>query len=290
MHQVNAKSILSSKNGMNLYRGCTHGCIYCDSRSACYNMEHDFEDVEVKINGPQLLEKALRSKKKRGMIVTGAMCDPYLPLEKELGLTRKCLELIERYDYGVSLLTKSDLILRDLDLLKKIHEKTKCVVQMTLTTADEELCQILEPNVCTTKRRAEVLNIMRQEGIPTIIWMTPILPFINDTQENIDSILNYARQAKSYGVLAFKIGMTLRLGDREYYYKKLDEHFPGLRKRYVQTYANAYDVPSPANKTLMKYFKSRCKEYGLECQVNKLFAYMGQFEEKNAPVQMKLEF
>ena len=153
---------------MNLYRGCTHGCIYCDSRSVCYHMDHPFEDVAVKQNAPGLLERALGRKREKCMIGTGAMCDPYMHCEKELELTRKCLQIIERYGFGAAVQTKSDLILRDLPLLKKINEKTKCVVQMTLTTCDEDLCRILEPNVCTTRRRWEVLKILQQEGIPTV--------------------------------------------------------------------------------------------------------------------------
>ena len=168
MHFVDAKGILSPQNGMNIYRGCTHGCIYCDSRSTCYGFTHAFEDVEVKQNAPELLEKALRSKRKKCMIGTGAMCDPYMHCEETLQLTRKCLELIARYEFGATVHTKSDRVLRDLDLLKRIHEKAKCVVQMTLTTYDESLCKILEPNVCTTRRRAEVLEILRDNGIPTI--------------------------------------------------------------------------------------------------------------------------
>lgn len=183
MHYADAKGILSPKNGMNLYRGCTHGCIYCDSRSACYQIAHDFEDVEVKRNAPKLLEAALRKKRGRCMIGTGSMCDPYLPIEKSERLTRRCLELIDRYGFGFSVLTKSDLVLRDLDLLKSVNAKAKCVVQMTLTTFDEALCGILEPNVCTTSRRFEALKILRDEGIPTVVWLCPILPFINDTEE-----------------------------------------------------------------------------------------------------------
>ena len=165
MHYVNSKSILSAKNGMNLYRGCTHGCIYCDSRSDVYNMNHKFEDIEVKANSLELLKKALKSRRKKAMIGTGAMCDPYIPLEKDLRYLRQSLELIYKYGFGFTCITKSDLILRDLDLLKKINEKTKVVVQMTLTTADEDLCRILEPNVCTTKRRVEVLNILMEHGL-----------------------------------------------------------------------------------------------------------------------------
>jgi len=152
-HYKEVKGILSQHNGTNFYRGCTHGCIYCDSRSKCYDFKHDFEDIEVKINAPQLLEAALKSKRKKCMISTGAMCDPYLHLEKEERLTRKCFEIIEKYGFGLSVLTKSDLILRDTDLLESINKKAKCVVEMTLTTADENLCKIIEPNVATTYER-----------------------------------------------------------------------------------------------------------------------------------------
>ncbi|MCI9230443.1 MAG: radical SAM protein, partial [Lachnospiraceae bacterium] len=231
VHFVDAKGILSQLNGMNVYRGCTHGCIYCDSRSACYGFTHAFEDIEVKRNAPQLLEKALRSKRRKCMIGTGAMCDPYMHCEEELQITRKCLELIERYEFGAAIQTKSDRILRDLDLLKRINEKTKCVVQMTLTTYDEALCRILEPNVCTTGRRAQVLEILRDEGIPTVVWLSPILPFLNDTKENIEGILEYCVRAKVRGIICFGMGMTLREGDREYYYQALDRHFPGLRQK-----------------------------------------------------------
>jgi DNA repair photolyase len=191
MHFVQAKGILSQNNGMNIYRGCSHGCIYCDSRSRCYGFTHAFEDIEVKKNAPELLEQALRSKRHKCMIGTGAMCDPYLPAEKELQLTRKCLELIDRYEYGVTVLTKSNLVLRDLDLLQSINKKAKAVVQMTLTTYDEELCRKIEPHVSTTRERFEVLMRCKELGIPTLVWMTPILPFINDTRENIEGLLDY---------------------------------------------------------------------------------------------------
>ena len=179
MHFVEAKGLLTGKNGqygMNIYRGCSHGCIYCDSRSTCYQFTHPFEDIEVKINAPELLEKALKSKRKKCMIGTGSMSDPYMHCEEELRLTRKCLEVISQYEFGVSILTKSDRILQDIDLLDEINRKTKCVVQMTLTTFDDDLCKILEPNVCNTKRRIQVLEEMQKRGIPTMVWLCPILP------------------------------------------------------------------------------------------------------------------
>ncbi len=288
MHEVQAKGILSAKNGMNIYRGCSHGCIYCDARSNCYQMNHDFEDIEVKANAPQLLEKALRGKRKKCMIGTGAMSDPYLHLEKELKLTRQCLELIDEYGFGLAIQTKSDMILRDLDLLKSINKKTKCVVQMTLTTYDDELCKIVEPNVCVTSRRAEVLNILKEEGIPTVCWMTPILPFVNDTEENIRGILNYTKQAKCYGIMFFDIGMTLRDGDRQYYYEKLDIHFPGLKERYKKTFGDAYMVPSLNRRYLNGLVRKFCRENGMVCDTDKLFAYMAEFEDKQAGEQMSL--
>lgn len=286
MHEIRAKAILSAQNGMNIYRGCQHGCIYCDARSTCYQMDHDFEDIAVKMNAPQLLEQALLHKRKRCMIGTGSMSDPYIPLEKELGLTRKCLELILQYGYGLAIQTKSDLILRDLDLLRQINRTTKCVVQMTMTTYDEELCKVLEPGVCTTKRRFEVLDILRQEGIPTICWMTPILPFINDTRENIEGLLDYCIRAKVYGILEFGIGVTLRDGDRQYFYAQLDRHFPGMKERYQRAYGNQYELPSKEQEELLQMIRYTCAQNGIVNGAENLFSYMHTFEDKAAGEQI----
>ncbi|SHJ96405.1 SPL family radical SAM protein [Desulforamulus aeronauticus] len=278
MHYKDAKSILSSKNGMNPYRGCTHGCIYCDSRSECYGMTYTFEDVEVKQNAPQLLEDALRKKRGRSMIATGAMSDPYLPLEKSERLTRHCLEIIDRYGFGFSVITKSDLVLRDMDLLQSIHHKAKCVVQMTLTTYDEALCRILEPNVATTRRRFEVLKELQSAGIPTVVWLTPILPFLNDTEENIQELLSYCGEAGVRGILTFGIGMTLRSGNREYFYQKLDEHFPGMKQRYMRAFGTAYGIKSPNGKTLGKLVKEFCKQNDILCGTQTVFDYLNQLD------------
>ena len=288
MHFVDAKGILSSHNGMNLYRGCTHGCIYCDSRSDCYQMAHDFEDIEVKQNAPELLEKALRSKRKKCMIGTGAMCDPYMHCEEQLGLTRKCLSLIDEYGFGVAIQTKSDRILRDLDLLTSINRKAKCVVQMTLTTYDEELCRIVEPKVCTTKRRYEVLQIMRENGIPTVVWLSPILPFINDTQENLEGILEYCRRAEVYGIICFGMGLTLRQGDREYFYAALDKYFPGLHEKYHRKFGYAYEIPSDRQGELMRYFKNFCRENHIVGDAGKVFEYLREFPENKGYEQLSL--
>lgn len=280
MHFVEAKGILSSNNGMNIYRGCTHGCIYCDSRSKCYGFTHEFEDIEVKINAPQLLERALKSKRKRCMIGTGAMCDPYLHIEESLKLTRKCLELIDQYEYGVAVQTKSTRVLRDMDLLKSINDKTKAVVQMTMTTYDETLCKILEPNVSTTKERFKALLQFKEAGIPSIVWLTPILPFINDTEENIRGILEYCVKAGVKGIICFGMGVTLRDGDREYFYKALDKHFPGVKNKYIRTYGNAYDIPSPNNEKLLGIFKEVCVKNGMMYQIKECFQYLHEFPEK----------
>ncbi len=288
MHFVESKNILSAKNGMNLYRGCTHGCIYCDSRSKCYQMNHQFEDIEVKSNAIELLENTLKRKRKKCMIGTGSMTDPYLPIETEICNVRKALEIIDYYGFGFTVITKSDLILRDLDLLKKINEKTKCVVQMTLTTYDEDLCRKLEPNVCTTKRRAEVLNVLQDNGIPTVVWLSPILPFINDTLENIEGIINYCVEAKVYGIICFGMGLTLRDGNREYFYKKLDVLFPNLSNKYKKLYSNNYIVNSTKNLELMSYFYKRCNDNGIVCDNDKIFEYLNTFEEK--PVFEQISF
>ena len=283
MHFVDAKGILTGNNGqvgMNIYRGCTHGCIYCDSRSKCYQFTHEFEDIEVKQNAPELLERALKSKRKKCMIGTGAMSDPYMHCEEQLGLTRRCLEIIYQYGFGLAIQTKSDRILRDIDLLDDINKATKAVVQMTLTTYDEELCRIIEPNVCTTKRRIEVLAQMQERGIPTIVWLCPILPYINDTEENIRSILEECARVGVKGIIDFGMGLTLREGDREYYYAALDKHFPGLKHKYINEYGNAYELPSPRAKELMALFHGFCNEHGMMSKPDDCFKYMSEFPEK----------
>ncbi len=288
MHTKEVKSILSPQNGMNVYRGCTHGCIYCDARSSCYQINHIFEDIEVKINAPQLLEEALRHKRKKCMIGTGAMSDPYLHAEKDLRITRQCLEIINEYCFGLSIQTKSDMILRDIELLKEINKKAKCVVQITMTTYDDELCRKIEPNVCVTSRRAEVLNIMREEGIPTICWMSPLLPYINDTEENVRGILNYCVKAKAYGVLTFGIGVTLRDGDRQYFYSQLDKSFPGMKEKYIEQFGDSYEVVSPDNGRLMNIVNDICKKNNICCNMEELFKYMHEYEDKLSGHQMDI--
>ena len=287
MHFVTAKGLLSAQNGMNLYRGCRHGCIYCDSRSACYRMEHPFEDIEVKQNALILLEDALRRKRRPCMIATGSMSDPYAPPEEELRYTRRALELILQYGFGMTLLTKSSLVLRDLDLLQRINSQTKCVVQMTLTTWEESLCRILEPNVSTTTERFAALMKLKEAGIPTVVWLCPILPFLNDTAENINRLLDCCAQAGVRGIVHFGMGVTLRQGNREYFYRQLDRHFPGLKERYIGTYGNAYVLESPNSRELLELLHRRCRDAGILHDNPSVFRYLQEMEIKQ-PQQMSL--
>ena len=176
--------------------------------------------------------------------------------------------------------TKSDRILQDLDLLGSIHRKAKCVVQMTLTTYDEELCRILEPNVCTTKDRVRALKIFRDQQIPTVVWLSPILPFINDTRENIEGILDQCIEAKVYGIICFGMGVTLRDGDREYFYAALDRHFPGMKERYRKKYGHAYEIQSDRNRELMALFREKCRKNGIVHDVDACFDYLREFPQK----------
>ncbi len=304
MHFVNAKTILTPRS-MNIYRGCLHGCIYCDSRSRCYQFTHDFEDIEVKKNAPELLEETLRKKSKRCMIGTGSMGDPYIPIEKDLGLMRRCLEIIERYNFGSTLITKSDLVLRDLDILTRINNKTKAVVQMTLTTADDELCRKIEGGVCPTSRRFEVLCACRDAGIPTVVWFSPLLPFINDTRENIDGIIDYCVRARVKAILCFGIGLTLRDGNREYFYKALDRLakaeeeiysnnegtgviFKGLKERYMKTFGYNYMAPSPHEHELMIYLKDLCRKNNIMLGTDSVFKWIEEFPQDEKISQPEL--
>ena len=289
MHFVDAKGILTGNSGyygMNVYRGCSHGCIYCDSRSSCYQFTHLFEDVEVKQNAPELLEKELKSKRRKCMIGTGSMSDPYMHYEEKLLLTRKCLEIILKYGFGAAVLTKSDRILRDIDLLDEINRSAKCVVQMTLTTYDDNLCRIVEPNVCNTKRRIQVLEEMRERGIPTVVWLTPILPFLNDTEENIAAILEECVRVGVKGIVCYNMGLTLRDGDREYYYAALDKHFPGMKEKYRKRYGNAYELPSPNAGNLMKLLYGICSKNEILSKPEECFRYIQEFPDKFTQMSM----
>lgn len=286
MHYKEYKTILSAKNGLNLFRGCTHGCIYCDSRSECYQINHKFEDIEVKANALEIFERELQRRRNPCMIGTGAMTDPYIQLEPRLKITRGALELIDKYEFGVAIQTKSSRILRDFDLLKSINQKTKAVVEMTLTTYDEGLCKILEPHVSTTKERFETLLKFKEAGVPTVVWLSPILPFINDSEENLRGILDYCIQAGVKGILCFGFGVTMRAGNREYFYQQLDRHFPGIKKKYIYAFGENYVCNSPNNDQLMEIFIETCQKHGILWKTDEVFGYLHEFEDKREQLSL----
>ncbi|MDR0896360.1 MAG: radical SAM protein [Oscillospiraceae bacterium] len=286
MHYADYKTILSPQNGMNLYRGCSHGCIYCDARSDCYQMKHPFEDIEVKRDAPRILEDQLKRRRSPCMIGTGAMSDPYIPLEEELRLTRQCLQVIERHGFGVAIQTKSARILRDMDLLTAIHRKAKTVVQMTLTTHNEALCRLIEPNVSTTAERVDALHAFREAGLPTVVWLSPLLPFINDTEENLRGILESCIAARVKGIICFGFSVTLREGDREYFYAQLDKHFPGMKKQYMQAFGNRYECASPNQEKLWRIFDEVCAKHGILYHANQVFDYMRTLDAKGRQMSL----
>lgn len=279
MHFAEYKTILSANNNMNIYRGCTHACIYCDSRSTCYQFKHAFEDIEVKQGATLILDQELSRKRTVAMLSTGAMSDPYIHLESKLRQTRACLEVIYKHGFGLSIQTKSDRILEDLDLLVAIHKRAKCVVEMTLTTFDEDLCRILEPQVSTTNERFLALKVLQDAGIPTVVWLTPILPFINDSDENLLGILEYCKDASVFGIINFDFGMTLRDGNREYFYEKLDLHFPAMKELYIKTFGNQYQCLSPRHNELKAIFESYCLEHGILYQIDDIFHYLKTLDQ-----------
>jgi DNA repair photolyase len=273
------KSILSPQNGMNIYRGCTHGCIYCDSRSECYQINHEFADIEIKEDAPKLLDIELSNKRKPCMVGTGSMTDPYNHVEKEIQYTRQCLEVILKHHCGVGVLTKSDLILRDLDLLDKINKDSKAVVQITLTTSDDELCKKIEPNVCPTSRRIEVLKKCQELGIPTVVWLCPFLPFINDTHDNITNLLDSCIKVGVKGIVFFGVGLTLRKGNREYFYECLDKDFPGIKEKYIKQFGTSYQINSPNHDILKQIIIDKCRKNNIMIDINEVFSYMKKYPE-----------
>lgn len=246
---------------INLYRGCMHGCIYCDSRSCCYGIEN-FDEIKVKKDACLILEKELMKKKRKGVIGIGAMSDTYNPFEKKLEVTRKVLKLIDKYNYGVSIDTKSHLILRDLDILKKINEYNNVIVKITVTCSEDDLSKIIEPNVCVSSKRFEVIKKLSDEGIYCGVLMTPILPFINDNEDNIKNIVRLAYENGAKFIYTY-FGMTLRDNQRDYYYDKLDHLFPGLKEKYMKRYGNRYYCQSKNRDKLRAVFIRECKKYGL---------------------------
>lgn len=278
MELIPAKTIVSgyghgrnwfgNNYNMNIYRGCSHGCIYCDSRSECYRVEN-FDQVRGKENALEIIERDLQSKRRTGVIGTGAMSDPYNPWEEKYRLTRGALELVDRYRFGISICTKSDLVTRDIDILKKIQAHSSVLVKITITAWEDELCRKVEPNAPSPSRRFAALAELSRQGIHTCILLMPVLPFIEDNQENI---LGIVARAKASGVnfIFPGFGVTLRQNQRDWYYQKLDRHFPGLKQRYIQLYGNTYDCHSPRARELWKLFQLECDRSGIVYRMDEI--------------------
>ncbi|MDA3931580.1 MAG: radical SAM protein [Tenericutes bacterium] len=276
MHYKKYKHILLSNGTMNLTRGCVHGCIYCDSRSKCYQFEHAFTDVEIKEDAANMLDDELSRKRNKIMIKTGAMSDPYMNILEVLNQTRACFEVIYKHKFGLSFQTKSTMFLRDLDLLTKIHEDSRLVVQMTLTTYDDDLSRKLEPNVEKTSDRLKALNELNELGIPTIVWISPLLPWINDDLDNLKNLLLSCKNAGVKGIIWYGPGLTLREGNREYFYKKLDELFPGIKEKYQKYYGLKYDIQSQNKNIINNYFKSFCEENQIMYSQDEIYKYINE--------------
>lgn len=271
MEFIDAKTIISGYSessvwfgnnyNMNIYKGCCHGCIYCDSRSECYRIDN-FDTVRAKKDALVLINKELKSKKRSGVIGTGAMSDPYNPFEREYQLTRGALELINTHGFGVSLITKSDLIVRDIDILKKIENHSPVLAKITITTCDDALCKKIEPSAAVSSKRFSAIKELSSNGIFSGVLLMPVLPFLEDNKENIGGIVKLAYENGAKFIYP-AFGVTLRQNQRDWFFKKLDENFPGIKQKYIEQFGNNYECHSPRSKELWKLFQRECERYGI---------------------------
>ncbi|QOR33736.1 radical SAM protein [Clostridium sp. 'deep sea'] len=290
IHEVKVKGLLHRTKdpqswydvyyNFNIYRGCSHACIYCDSRSKCYGIEN-FNDVVVKINSPQLLKKKLVSISTKRTIGTGSMSDPYEPAEKKYKLTQSCLKLIARYGFPLNLITKSDLVLRDIDILSEIN-RAFCQVIFTITTTNRKMSSLIEPYAPNPQRRLLAIKELSKRGINVGVHIMPILPFINDTESNIKDIVTQSKQHGANFIIA-SFGLTLRDRQREYYYNQLEKIKLGLSKIYQKQYGDLYYCESIKASKLRQYFKELCKENHLIYNMADVTTY-----EKLKQTQLKL--
>lgn len=288
MEMISAKTMVTkTKNAlwfgtdynMNIYRGCSHGCIYCDSRSDCYHVER-FDEVRAKENSALLLEKELSSKKKTGVIGTGAMSDPYNPFEKTYELTREALKVINRNEFGVAIATKSDLISRDIDILKAIMAHSPVLAKITVTAAQDELSRKVEPHAPTSSERFKAIEALAKEGVFVGVLLMPVLPFIEDNTENIEAIIKMACDSGAKFIYP-GFGVTLRQNQRDYYYNALDKTFPGMKSKYIQSFGEAYSCASPNAKVLYQLLKKQCEEKGMLYKMKDIIsAYKKGYEDK----------
>lgn len=292
MKFIKTKTVLNKVNysnqwygidyNMNLYRGCCHGCIYCDSRSHCYHID-DFDQVRGKENALMILEKELMRKRKKGVIGIGAMSDTYNPYEEKYKITRQALKLIEKYGFGVSIDTKSNLILRDIDILKEINKKQNVIIKLTITTPHDDLSKIIEPNVCVSSKRFSAIKQLNDSGIFAGVMMAPVLPFITDKEEDIKRLVRLAYENNAKFIYTY-MAVTLRENQRDYYYEKLDLNFKGIKQKYMQCYGMRYNCMVPHYKRLYEVFKNECDKYGILYDMDKIIkAY-----QKNIQVNEQL--
>lgn len=257
-------------HNMNIYRGCNHGCIYCDSRSDCYQVAN-FNQVRAKADALRIIDQELQHKRKTGVITTGAMSDHYNPLEREYRLTRGALELINRRGFGIGITTKSNLVTRDSDLLQQISGHSPAYVTFSITTHDDALSRLIEPGASLPSERFSALRKIRDRGICAGVWLNPVLPFITDSEENIVSIVRLAAaNGAKYVICHF--GVTMRSGNREYYYAALDRNFPGLKQIHIRTFGDSYVCTSPRVEQLWRVFRAECKRHGLLCEMSEINA------------------
>jgi DNA repair photolyase len=249
------------KYNMNLYRGCMHRCIYCDSRSECYRIENFDGEVLVKVNAIELLRKELARKRVKGVIGLGSMNDPYMPLERKLNLVGRALEVIAEFGFPIHIITKSDLVLKNLGTIKRINE-VYAIISFTITAADDALAAKVEPYAPRPSARLKAMRVLADNGIQTGVTMMPILPFIEDTEENVTAVVEKAAEAGATYILPW-MGMTCRDSQRDYFFDKLDEHFPGVKKKYVRRFGGRYCCDSPNAKHLYDVVNSLCEEYGI---------------------------
>ncbi len=280
MREVAAKTILSpyrqgwfgSQYNMNLYRGCCHGCIYCDSRSACYGISQ-FDQVRKKRNALELLEGELRARRRTGVVMTGSMSDPYNPFEEQERITRGALELFARYGYGVVVMTKSHLVERDIDLFLEIARHAPVLVNVTVTTADDGLCRKLEPHAAVSSRRLAAVKALSDAGVPAGVLLMPVLPFLEDSVENVRAVVE--RSAASGACHVYNggrncFGVTLRQNQRAYFFEQLDRLFPGLSGRYRAQFGQSYDCRSPNAAALWRAYCGACEDARLAYRMEQI--------------------
>lgn len=288
MELIPAKTIIQSAShgaewfgidyNMNLYKGCCHKCIYCDSRSNCYQVE-DFDRVRAKKDEIEILAQELRNKRKKGVIGIGAMSDTYNPFEKKYEITRKALQLISHYHFGVSIETKSDLIVRDIDILKEINQKANTILKFTITTADDELAKKIEPGVCVSSNRFKAMKQLADSGLFVGVLLTPILPFLTDSESNIRETIRLAAENGAKFVYSMG-GVTLRENQKDYFFEQLDKSFPGVKEKYIKTFQNRFFCFSP-NKNLAVIFKEECEKYGLLYKMSDIIKAYKKKEKEN---------